>query len=162
MSTDRFEAIANDLRQQSGVIECVAWSDSVSVRYSGMLCELRRRARKHDLTPVTIDGVLYAEPVPVENSDDESVPDEDPAPAAVVAKADGVQSAHLIDDTGRQRLLVTTTGVKNAIDFMELNGPYGWILTEAREAQIRFAPPKDGVSFLLSRDTTQLRRLDQR
>ncbi len=44
---------------------------------------------------------------------------------------------------------------------MELNASYGWILTEAKEAQIRFAPPTDGVSFLLSRDTSQLRRLDQ-
>ncbi|GAB7010720.1 hypothetical protein [Halorubrum trueperi] len=162
MSTDRFEVVANDLRQQSGVIECVAWSDSVSVRYSGVLCDLRRRARTHDLVPVTIDGVLYAEPVPVENADDEIVPDDDPAPTAVVAEADGVQSAHMMEDNGRPRLLVTTTGVKSAIDFMELNGPYGWILTEAKEAQIRFAPPKDGVSFLLSRDTSQLQRLDQK
>ena len=160
MSTDRFEAIANDLRQQSGVLECVAWSDSVSVRYSGMLCDLRRRARKHDLVPVTIDGVLYAEPVSAENADGEIGPTADTAPEAVVAEADGVESAHLVKDTGTQRLLVTTTGVKSAIDFMELNGAYGWILTEAKEAQIRFTPPTDGVSFLLSRDTARLRRLD--
>ena len=160
MSTDRFEAVANDLRQQSSVLECVAWSDSVSVRYSGMLSDLRRRARKHDLIPVTIDGVLYAEPVPVETADGKIGPATDPASAAVVTEADEVESAHLIEDNGTQRLLVTTTGVKSAIDFMELNGSYGWILTEAKEAQIRFAPPTDGVSFLLSRDTSQLRRLD--
>ena len=161
MSTDRFEAVVDDLRQQSGVLECVAWSDSVSVRHSGMLPGLRRRARTHDLVPVTIDGVLYAEPVPVETADGKIGPATDPAPAAVVAEADEVESAHLIEDNGTQRLLVTTTGVKSAIDFIELNGSYGWILTEAKEAQIRFAPPTDGVSFLLSRDTSQLRHLDQ-
>ncbi len=97
---ERFEAVINDLRQQSGVLECVAWSDSVSVRYSGVLSDLRRRARTHDLVPVTIDGVLYAEPVPVETADGAISPAADPAPAAVVAEADGVESAHVLKDNG--------------------------------------------------------------
>jgi hypothetical protein len=161
MSKDRFEAAVNDLRQQSGVIECVSWSDSVSVRYSGSMHDLRHRAREHDLLPVNIDGVLYAEPMSVENDAGEIVPDDDPEPASAVAEADPVQSAHLIEDDGEQRLLVTTTGVESAIDFMELDGPYGWMLTEAKEAQIRLAPSTSGVSFLLSRSTSQLRRLDR-
>lgn len=161
MSKDRFEAAANDLRQLSGVIECVSWSDSVSVRYSGLMHDLRNRAREHDLLPVNIDGVLYAEPMPVENDAGEIVPDKNPEPASVVAEADPVETAHLVEEDGNQRLLVTTTGVNNAIDFMELDGPYGWMLTEAKEAQIRLAPSTSGVSFLLSRSTSQLRRLDR-
>ena len=161
MSKDRFEAAANDLRQLSGVIECVFWSDSVSVRYSGSMHDLRHRIREHNLLPVNIDGVLYAEPMLVKNDAGEIIPDQNPEPASVVAEADPVETAHLVEDNGNQRLLVTTTGVANAIDFMELDGPYGWILTEAKEAQIRLAPPTSGVSFLLSRSTSQLRRLER-
>lgn len=159
MSVDRFTAAASDLRQQAGVIECGAWADSVSVRYAGILRELRHRARKHDLVPVNIDGVLYAEPIPGVAADDETGGAPDPEPASVVAAAADVQSAHLIEENGRERLLVTTTGVADAIGFLELNGADGWILTEAKEAQLRLAPPKSGVSFLMSRDTSQLRRL---
>lgn len=110
---------------------------------------------------MNIDGVLYAEPMPIENDAGEIVPDDDPEPASVVAEADPVETAHLVEEDGNQRLLVTTTGVTNAIDFMELDGPYGWMLTEAKEAQIRLAPSTSGVSFLLSRSTSQLRRLDR-
>lgn len=161
MSNDRFEAAARELRRLSGVIECVAWSDSVSVRYSGSIHDLRNRAREHGLLPVNIDGVLYAEPVPVENDAGEIVSDENPAPASVVAEAAPVQAAHPVDENDTQRLLVATTGVANAIDFMELDGAYGWMLTEAKEAQIRLAPSTSGVSFLLSRSTSQLRRLER-
>ena len=65
MSSTRFETAAKDLRRLSGVIECVSWSDSVSVRYSGALRDLNRHARDYDLSPVNFDGVLYAEPLPV-------------------------------------------------------------------------------------------------
>jgi len=162
MSGDRFEAAADDLRQLPGVIECVVWSDSVSVRYSGRIRELRHRARDYDLLPVNIDGVLYADPLPSADPADSSRDTTDPDPPGVVAEAPSVQSVYLIEGDERQRLLVTTTGVDDAISFLELEGPYGWIVTEAKEAQIRLAPPKSGASFLLSRSTSQLRRIEGR
>ena len=100
---------------------------------------LRNRAREHDLLSVNIDGALYAEPMLVKNDAGEIVPDQNPEPASVVAEADPVETAHLVEENGNQRLLVTTTSVANAIDFMEVDGLCGWILTEAKEAQIRLA-----------------------
>jgi hypothetical protein len=159
MPGDRFDAAANDLRQLSGVIECVSWSDSVSVRYSGPLQELKYRARDHDLYPVNMDGVLYAEPFSETAGDDEDRSDFELAPASEVRGAPSVQSAHLVETGDNPRLRVTTTGVEDAIGFLEVNGPYGWIITEAKEAQIRLAPPTEGVSFLLSRSTSEGRGL---
>lgn len=160
MSTDRFDAAANALRQLSGVIECVSWSDSVSVRYTGTLRDLRYRARDHDLYPVNIDGILYADPLPGAAVVDGYESDFELASASEVADAPSVQSAHRLETDDTPRLRVTTTGVEDAIGFLELNGPYGWIITEAKEAQIRFAPPTEGVSFLLSRTTIEGRELD--
>ncbi|WP_155120412.1 hypothetical protein [Haloprofundus marisrubri] len=159
MSTNRFEAAARDLQQLSGVIECAVWSDSISVRYSGSLYELQTIARKHDLFWRNLDGVFYADPLPVENAAGELVPTDELAPASVVAREDGVQAAHLIEEHGDQRLLVATPGVKNILRFMELNGVDGWMLTEAKEAQIRPVPPTSGASYILTRTTSQLRRL---
>lgn len=67
MTKNRFVAAADEFRQLPGVIECVSWSDSVSVRYSGMLRTLRHRAHELDLFPVNLDGVFYAMPMPIEN-----------------------------------------------------------------------------------------------
>ncbi|WP_157972656.1 hypothetical protein [Haloprofundus halophilus] len=159
MPNNRFEAAARDLQQLSSVIECAVWSDSISVRYSGSLSELRMTARKHDLYWCNLDGVFYADPLPVENADGEFVPTDKLAPASVVAEEDAVQTAHLIEEHGDKRLLVATPGVKDILRFMELNGVDGWMLTEAKEAQIRLAPPTSGASYLLRRTTSQLRRL---
>lgn len=159
MSTNRFGDAVRDLRRLPDVIQCVTWSDSVSVRYSGPLFAPKLCAY-HDLYPRNIDGVLYADPMPAENDAGETIPEGDPDPPSVVAEEDSAQSAHLVEQDGDQRLLVTTTGVNDALGFMELDGPYGWMLTEAKEAQIRFAPPMSGGSYLLSRSTSQLRHLE--
>jgi hypothetical protein len=125
-----------------------------------MLRDLRHRARDHDLYPVNLDGVLYAEPRPGTAATEEAS-GTDLAPVSEVANAPSVQSAHLLETDTTPRLRVTTTGVDDAIGFLELNGPYGWLITEAKEAQIRFALPISGASFLLSRSTIEGRDLDR-
>jgi hypothetical protein len=160
MTNHDLERAARDIEQLSGVIEIAVWSDSISVRYSGTTLELRRRARKHDLYPCNIDGIVYFEPVTVQNPEGELVPLEKPEAASVVETAESVQAAHIIEEDDEKRLLVATTGVENVHRFSEIGG-YGWQLSETKEAQIRFTPPVHGVSYLSSRDTDQLRQLER-
>ncbi|KTG18774.1 hypothetical protein, partial [Haloferax profundi] len=140
-------------------IECGTWSDSVSVRYSGPLLNLITRARKHGLFMCNIDGVLYADPSPTENILGEIVPVTNFEPASKVAEEDSVHDAFFVEELGDPRLLITTTGVENASTFLKLSGRYGWTITEAKEAQIRFGSGQSEQSFYVDRYTDEVRQL---
>ena len=159
MSTNRFELAAKALRKNPGVTECIAWSDSVSVRYTGPIFDLFRWARKIDMRMCNIDGLVYAEP---HAADTETGRVTDFEPASVVAESESVHDAFRVDGHDEvPRILVTTTGVHDTFGFPEFSAPHGWLITEAKEAQIRLGPLKTTASFLIDRTTSEIRQLER-